>query len=116
MESHSKERNEKSKYLAPVPHWNLDNHFDKNVKIGFLTNGNMSSRLFTLNKETIGLRNTSTFDALAQVYLDSNRHRFVYYSFIKVMLLYRFLLHSTHIYLHPEALLRVRVTKSTRSQ
>lgn len=53
--------------MAPVPHWNLNHHINKNVKIGFLVNANMSSRVFTVNKEFVGLRNTNTFDSLAQV-------------------------------------------------
>lgn len=57
----------RSKYMAPVPHWDLNHHFNKNVKIGFLTNANMSSRVFHVNKEFVGLRNTDTFDSLAQV-------------------------------------------------
>lgn len=63
----SKRETKKSKYLAPAPNWNLNHHFDKNVKLGFLQNGNMSSRVYIINKEFVGLRNTSTFDALAQV-------------------------------------------------
>lgn len=61
----------RSKYMAPAPHWDLNHHFDKNVKIGFLTNANMSARVFYINKEYIGLRNTNTFDTLAQVRIDS---------------------------------------------
>lgn len=62
----SKRDVKRSKYLGTVPHWNLNHHFNKNVKIGFLTNANMSSRVFSVNKEFVGLRNTDTFDSLAQ--------------------------------------------------
>lgn len=63
----SKRELKKSKYLQHVPHWNLNHHFDKKLKIGHLENGNLSSRVFTINNQTVGLRNTNTFDALAQV-------------------------------------------------
>lgn len=63
----SKRDVKRSKYMAPVPHWDLNHHFNKNVKIGFLINANMSSRVFSINKSFVGLRNTNTFDSLAQV-------------------------------------------------
>lgn len=63
----SKRELKRSKYIMPAPNWNLNNHFNKNVKIGFLTNGNMSSRVFGTKNELVGLNNTCAFDALAQV-------------------------------------------------
>lgn len=63
----SKRELKKSKYLMPVPNWNLNHHFNKTAKIGFLTNGNFSLRVFGTKNELIGLKNTCSFDALAQV-------------------------------------------------
>ncbi len=63
----SKRQIKKSKYRMPVPNWNLNHHFDKNVKIGFLTNGNMSLRVFGTKNNFVGLKNTCSFDVLAQV-------------------------------------------------
>lgn len=53
--------------VAPAPNCNLNHHVDKEIKIGFLINGNLSVRVFGRKNELIGLKNTCNFDALAQV-------------------------------------------------
>lgn len=72
----SKRQLKKSKYRMPVPNWNLNHHFDKNVKLGFLTNGNMSLRVFGTKNNLIGVKNTCNFDVLAQV-SDDYQHNFI---------------------------------------
>lgn len=63
----SKRQIKKSKYLMPVPNWTLNHHFNKNVKVGMLTNGNLSTRVFGGKNDLIALTNTCSFDVIAQV-------------------------------------------------
>lgn len=63
----SKREIKRSKYLVPVPNWTLNHHLDKNVKIGMLANGNMSTRVFGTKNDLTGLKNTCSFDVIAQV-------------------------------------------------
>lgn len=62
-----KRKTKKSKYLSSAPNWHLNTNVDKKVKIGILSNGNLSKVVHKIGQKVIALRNTCGFDSIAQV-------------------------------------------------
>lgn len=56
-----------SKYVKPAPNWNLNMNLQKKIKLGILQNGNLSKATFKINKKTVSLTNTCSFDSVCQV-------------------------------------------------
>lgn len=69
-EAWSKRRKTKrSVYIKPSPHWDLITNIDKRVKLGVLSNGNLSKTVHRINKKVVAVGNTCSFDSIAQVML-----------------------------------------------
>lgn len=62
-----KKEKKESKYLKPAPNWNLNNNIQKKVKLGILQNGNLKNTTYRINKQTVALTNTCSFDSTCQV-------------------------------------------------
>lgn len=62
-----RKKSKQSSYLHPVPNWDLVFDVDKKVKIGLLSNGNISKTIYNVNGEAVALRNTCAFDSIVQV-------------------------------------------------
>lgn len=67
-----KPKTKQSSYLHPVPNWNLVFDVDKKVKIGLLSNGNVSKTIYNVKGKAVALRNTCAFDSIVQVCLIVN--------------------------------------------
>ncbi len=77
-----KKKKKQSSYLHPVPNWDLVFDVDKTVKIGLLSNGNISKTIYNVNGKSVALRNTCAFDSIVQVCL-------IMFAFIHIILYYR---------------------------
>lgn len=62
-----RKRTKQSSYLHPVPNWDLVFDVDKKVKIGLLSNGNISKTIYNVKGKAIALRNTCALDSIVQV-------------------------------------------------
>lgn len=81
-----KKKNQKSgikhsKYLKPVPNWNLID-IQKKVKIGHLVNANLSTTTHKVNKELVNLQNTSALDSTIQLLAASYAYNPSFKSFV----------------------------------
>lgn len=66
VESWRKKTIKKSKYMKPVPNWDLV-EIHKKVKIGHLKNGNLLKTVYKVNGKKSMLQNTCAFDCLVQM-------------------------------------------------
>lgn len=67
-EKWSKKKTKRSVYTRPSPHWDLITNINKRVKLGFLTNGNLSKTAHRVNGVTFAVGNTCCFvGSIAQV-------------------------------------------------
>lgn len=62
-----RKKTKQSSYLHTVPNWDLVFDVDKKVKIGLLSNGNISKTIHNVNGKSVALRNTCAFDSIVQV-------------------------------------------------
>lgn len=62
-----KKKTKQSSYLKTAPNWDLIISVDKKLKLGMLSNGNLSKITYNVNGKAVALRNTCAFDATAQV-------------------------------------------------
>lgn len=62
-----KKPTKQSSYIHPVPNWDLVFDVDKKVKIGMLSNGNLSRTTYNVKGKAVALKNTCAFDTTAQV-------------------------------------------------
>lgn len=62
-----KRKIKQSIYTRPSPYWDLITNVDKKIKLGFLSNGNLSKTIHHVNKVPVSVKNTCAFDSVTQV-------------------------------------------------
>lgn len=70
-----------SKYLKPVPNWDLVQFNDK-VKIGHLRNGNKSKKAFKVLGSRVALKNTCAVDSIIQMIAASYAYNQIYRTYV----------------------------------